>query len=120
MSAQEPVFLYRDDIVGRWTEYKRVVDSMEKTVGEYPDTYIFRENGVFHKGEAAEGVIVFNITGRYQVDGNRIKITYVNYLLNKASRKTTTLELEVLSISDEGLIVRILASTPECKIYFKR
>lgn len=118
--AQEPVYLYRDDIVGRWIEYKRVVDGVEKMSGEHPDTYIFRDNGVFHKGEAAEGVIVFNITGRYQIEDNRIKITYVNYLLNKTNRRPITLELDVLSISDEGMIATILGSTPESKIYFRR
>lgn len=63
---------------------------------------------VFHKGEAAEGVIVFNITGKYDVEGDSITVYYNNYLLNKANRvKPKKIQFKVLSITEKEMLVLV-------------
>lgn len=96
----------KENIVGRWIEVERTEGEKTKPAGEFPDTYIFRDNMVFHKGEAAEGVIVFNITGKYEVEGNFITIYYNNYLLDRLNRlKPKKIHFKVLSVSGDGMHV---------------
>ncbi|MFC4675678.1 hypothetical protein [Dysgonomonas termitidis] len=98
----------KENIVGRWVEAERTEGEKTKPAGEFPDTYIFRDNMVFHKGEAAEGVIVFNITGRYELEGDSVTIYYNNYLLNKANRtKPKRIRFTVLSVSDKEMLVQV-------------
>ena len=100
--------LEKENIVGRWIEVERTEGNSTKQIGEFPDTYIFRDNMVFHKGEAAEGVIVFNITGKYDVEGDSITVYYNNYLLNKANRvKPKKIQFKVLSITEKEMLVLV-------------
>lgn len=90
------------DIVGRWIEVARIEGDSEKEITEFNDTYVFRDNGLFHKGEAAEGIILFNITGRYLVEEDVITIAYKDYISRDASsQKAKKLIFKVLSLSGE-------------------
>jgi hypothetical protein len=107
MKSQDGLSLQKEDIAGRWVERKRMEGNSIKQV-EFPDTYIFRDNMVFHKGEAADGVIVFNITGRYTIDADSIVIYYNNYLLNRVNRqKPKKMQLKALSVSRGEMLVLI-------------
>lgn len=111
MKSQDSLFVQsfrKENIVGRWVEAERTEVEKTKPAGEFPDTYIFRDNMVFHKGEAAEGVIVFNITGKYEMEGDLITIYYNNYLLNKANRlKPKKIQFKILSVSDDEMYVMV-------------
>lgn len=111
IKSQDSLFVqsFREkNIVGRWVEAERTEGEKTKPAGEFPDTYIFRDNMVFHKGEAAEGVIVFNITGKYEMEGDFITIYYNNYLLNKANRlKPKKIQFKILSVSDDEMYVMV-------------
>lgn len=98
----------KENIVGRWVEVEHTEGEKTKPAGEFPDTYIFRDNMVFHKGEAAEGVIVFNITGKYEMEGDFITIYYNNYMLNRVNRqKPKKIQFKVLSVSDDEMHVMV-------------
>lgn len=102
IKSQDKVSISKEDIAGRWMEFKRIEGDNITEIREHPDTYIFRDNMVFHKGEAAEGVIIFNITGRYTVEGNLITIFYKDYLKKNASAEDfKKLVLEVLSLNED-------------------
>lgn len=89
-------------ITGRWMESKRIDGDSIVEITEHPDTYIFRENMIFHKGEAAEGIIVFNITGRYTVAENRITVFYKDYLKKGADKEDAKkLIFEILYINED-------------------
>ncbi|MBK5721929.1 hypothetical protein JGH11_13700 [Dysgonomonas sp. Marseille-P4677] len=121
LRSQESISLYRDDIVGRWIEQKRIEGDKEIVAGEYPDTYIFRDTGVFHKGEASEGVILFNITGRYKIENDIISIIYADYLQDMDKRKEPKLlSFKVLSISDEGMLVSVTDYEKKYRMILKR
>lgn len=111
IKSQDSLFVQsfqKENIVGRWVEAERTEGEKTKPAGEFPDTYIFRDNMVFHKGEAAEGVIVFNITGKYEMEGDLITIYYNNYLLNKANRlKPKKIQFKILSVSDDEMHVMV-------------
>lgn len=111
IKSQDSLFVQsfrKENIVGRWVEAERTEGEKTKPAGEFPDTYIFRDNMVFHKGEAAEGVIVFNITGKYEMEGDFITIYYNNYLLNKANRlKPKKIQFKILSVSDDEMHVMV-------------
>lgn len=111
IKSQDSLFVQsfrKENIVGRWVEAERTEGEKTKPAGEFPDTYIFRDNMVFHKGEAAEGVIVFNITGKYEMEGDFITIYYNNYLLNKANRlKPKKIQFKILSVSDDEMYVMV-------------
>lgn len=111
IKSQDSLFVQsfrKENIVGRWVEAERTEGEKTKPAGEFPDTYIFRDNMVFHKGEAAEGVIVFNITGKYEMEGDLITIYYNNYLLNKANRlKPKKIQFKILSVSDDEMYVMV-------------
>lgn len=121
LKSQESIPLYRDDVVGRWVEQKRIEGDKVTESGEYADTYIFRDTGVFHKGEASEGVILFNITGRYKIEDDTISILYADYLKNKEARKEfEVLLFKVLSISDDSMSVSVTDGNKEYKMILKR
>ena len=111
IKSQDSLFVQsfrKENIVGRWVEAERTEGEKTKPAGEFPDTYIFRDNMVFHKGEAAEGVIVFNITGKYEMEGDFITVYYNNYLLNKANRlKPKKIQFKILSVSDDEMYVMV-------------
>lgn len=98
----QDIKLSDSDIVGRWIEVSRIEGDNETEITEFHDTYVFRDNGLFHKGEAAEGIILFNITGRYSVEEDIITIVYKDYISRDASsQKAKKLIFKVLSLSGE-------------------
>lgn len=101
-------FTPEKDIVGRWIEIKRIVGDSIQNFTEHQDTYVFRSNQIFHKGEAAEGVIIFNITGKYSVKGDTISIIYKDYLNRMSSRQkakeTTFKVLSYDKVTNELLV----------------
>ncbi len=109
------------DIIGRWVEVKRIEGDSTKLVEEYPDTYIFRDNMIFHKGEAAEGVILFNITGKYSIEDNNIVIFYNDYIQRGvANQKAKKIVFEILSITQDEMQVMVHDYDYEYKMILKR
>ncbi|MFV0419259.1 MAG: hypothetical protein ACK5KT_11085 [Dysgonomonas sp.] len=109
IKSQDKISVQQEDISGRWMENKHIEGDNVIEIAEHPDTYIFRDNMVFHKGEAAEGVIIFNITGRYTLEGNLITIYYKDYLKKNASaEKAKKLVFEVLSLNEDKTEMSVL------------
>jgi len=104
--SQDSIPSLKERIVGRWIETSRIEGENVKTINEYADTYIFKDNMVFHKGEASEGVILFNIAGRYMVENNDIVIYYRDYMQKNASnKKAIKLVFKVLTLSENKMHV---------------
>lgn len=119
VSSQSAVTM--EDISGRWIEWGRIEGDSVRLTGDFPDTYIFRDNMVFHKGEASEGVILFNITGKYAIEGDSVIISYRDYLNKRATRQPAKqLVLKVLSKSEDELRVSVIDYDYEYKIILKR
>ena len=120
--AQEPTdSLKLEDIAGRWVEYQRIEGETVYQAGEFPDTYIFRETMIFHKGEAAEGVILFNIAGRYTLNADSITIYYQDYLQKNASKmKPKILVFKVLEQKEDEMTVLAIDYNYEYKMVLKK
>lgn len=119
--SQHSFFLEKEDIVGRWVESKRVEGDSVKVISEYADTYIFKDNGLFHKGEAAEGVIVFNITGKYTVDGNSVEVLYKDYIQRRATAQPAKkITFKVLSCAKDEMTVLVQDYDFEYKMILKK
>ena len=107
--SQKPgIPVTKEDIAGRWTEVKRIEGENTYYAGEHPDTYIFRDNMIFHKGESSEGVILFGVTGRYSVDGDSILILYKDYTERDAGKQNAKkLIFKILSLSENEMLVLV-------------
>ncbi|NDV94228.1 hypothetical protein D0T84_04750 [Dysgonomonas sp. 521] len=98
-----------EKITGRWVEVKETDNTETYTEPEYPYTYIFRENNVFHLGEASDGVILFNITGKYTLLEDTINVIYFDLLHSKTGdRKARQISFKVLSLNNN--IMRLLVN----------
>jgi len=121
MKSQDTVSLIKEDIVGRWIETKRIEGDNIKEITEYHDTYIFRDNMIFHKGEASEGVILFNITGKYTVEEDSIIIFYRDYIKkNASSEDAKKLVFKILSLEGDEMLVSVQDYDYEYKMVLKR
>ncbi|MDH6307666.1 hypothetical protein M2451_000115 [Dysgonomonas sp. PFB1-18] len=119
MNSQNQLAL--EDISGRWIEWARIEGDSVRLSGDFADTYIFRDNMVFHKGEASEGVILFNVTGKYTIEGDSVKVFYRDYLNKRASRQPAKqLILKILSKSKDELRVAVIDYDYEYKMILKR
>lgn len=89
-------------ITGRWIEITRIEGEISTPITEYQDTYIFRKNKLFHKGESSEGIILFNITGKFSVENNIVSIIYKDYTNKETSSgKAKEVVFEILSINKD-------------------
>ncbi len=105
IKAQDSIPSLNKRITGRWIESKRINGNLVKEITSNPDTYIFRDNLTFHKGEVAEGVILFNVAGRYTATGDSIVIHYQDFTQKGTNRKVKKLVLKVLSLSEKEMEV---------------
>lgn len=95
-AQQETNQLTEADIIGRWESKVYNLEKQEAKDNESLHIYYFKDNNVFHRGEIVDGAIIFNITGKYSVKGDSIKMVYQNYLKhNTETRKPQTMILEV-------------------------
>lgn len=92
----------KSDIAGRWVEIKETDKPGQYSETEYPYIYIFKDDYTFHLGESMDGVILFNITGKYLIEKNSIDITYFEFLQNNNTKKLTQkkLSLQIRSIKN--------------------
>lgn len=103
----QDILLNREDIIGRWIEVKEVNNKIEST--EYPDTYIFRDNQTFHLGEASNGVILFNIAGKYSIEEDTVKIIYFDLTQSPShNEKAKQMLLKVASINND--LIKVLVT----------
>ncbi|WP_165020729.1 MULTISPECIES: hypothetical protein [unclassified Dysgonomonas] len=102
--VNDTIRLQKTDIVGRWVEAKRIVNDSIIIEQAFPDHYIFKDDMVFHKGQASEGVILFNIGGRYRIEGDSIAVTYFDFIQNTTdSRVPQTVTFKVVSLSESEI-----------------
>ncbi|MDU1890411.1 MAG: lipocalin family protein [Dysgonomonas sp.] len=121
LQGQSIVSLKQKNIVGRWVEDKAIIGNDSTSAIAYPDTYIFRDNMLFHKGEAAEGIILFNITGKYKIEGNSIIIYYRDYTKRQVQKQDALkLIFEVLSISENEMKILVKDYDFENEIILKK
>lgn len=106
----------KEDIVGRWIEER---DTDNESENAY--TYIFRDNMVFHLGEAYEGVILFNIAGKYAIQGDTISVIFYDFVHGSANnRKARHISFKVLSIDKDKMSVLAKDEEYEYKLFLKR
>lgn len=118
--SQEPSVITKNDIVGRWIEFQRIQGDSVQLISQNPDTYIFRDNMIFHKGSAAEGIIIFNITGKYTIEGDSIIVSYRDYMRRRATaQKSKELIFKVLSKSSNEMEVIVHDYDYEYKMILK-
>jgi len=121
VTAQEALPLKKEDIVGRWTELKRIEGENVKPAGDRGDTYIFREDMTFHKGEVSEGIILFNVAGRYEIKDNSVIIYYRDYIQkNAAKEKAKELIFNILEKSEKEIVVLVSDYSYQYKMVLKK
>jgi hypothetical protein len=102
-------------------ETKRIDGDSIKEIMEYPDTYIFKDNMIFYKGEASEGVILFNVAGRYTVEEDIVTIHYRDYARRNASQqKAKKLVMQILSHHENEMTVLVKDYDYEYKMVLGR
>lgn len=116
MYAQQDT-INKEDIFGRWIE-----DTQLRPDSATPHyTYIFRENMIFHLGEAFDGVIIFNITGKYTYENNSISVVYFDLINgNPKDRKAYYISFDVLSLENNKMTLLAKDSGYNYKIYLKK
>lgn len=95
----------KENIVGRWFVFQSGDSIRADSVPAPSAIYFFKDDTMFHIGEVNEGVILFNITGRYAVNDNIVEMTYRNYLHPDAGSKSMT--LIVHTIAKNEMVVSI-------------
>ncbi|NDV78836.1 hypothetical protein [Dysgonomonas sp. 511] len=119
--AQETHVSAKEKIEGRWHEYKRIQGDSTTFIIENPDTYIFKENMVFHKGEATDGMILFNIAGKYKLEDGAIIIYYQDYLdKNVKKQSPKKLVFKLLSLSKDEMHVLVQDYNYEYEMMLKK
>jgi len=109
------------EILGRWIEKERIDSDNVITIPDSPDMYFFKENHIFHKGQAIENLVIFNITGKYEIDGDSVTITYNDYTLNKAQRETPKIMVfKILSLTKNKMLILLQDYTYEYKLLLKK
>lgn len=120
-SQDTPLSITVNDISGRWTEVKENKESTDSdTTGSF--TYIFRDNMVFHCGEAFEGVILFNVAGKYSIEKDLIKVVYFDFSQSntESSKKTKLITFKILALKDNQMTALVKDYGYEYKIILKR
>ncbi|MFT3993125.1 MAG: hypothetical protein QM660_02365 [Dysgonomonas sp.] len=96
-----------DSVIGRWMEESRqniTTDSLIEPAQPY--MYIFKQDSVFHRGEVSEGVILFNITGKYTISDHIINIRYMDFSNKRPGKvKEKNMTFEIKEISKDTMIV---------------
>lgn len=111
-SQKTDSLLTQADIIGRWQEVERTLDPNNPLVEEPSAIYIFKEDGVFHKGRETEGLILFDIAGKYEVKSDTIHILYFDFSRSQSteSAKAKRMSMKVLNHSDDELNVAVRLS----------
>lgn len=81
--ANTPALVVKDStaltyslVEGRWIEERE---------GEPNNIYVFRKDSSFFKAVDNPELLIFNVSGRYQLEGDSIKIFYQNISNNRVS-----------------------------------
>ncbi|MDR1706397.1 MAG: hypothetical protein LBR46_00160 [Prevotella sp.] len=110
----------KEDIVGRWVE-DISLKSDSNHIEAHSYTYIFRENMIFHLGEIYNGIILFNIAGKYTLDNNIISVVYYDLINGNAkTRKAHHISYEIVSLKNERMILLTRDYNYDYKISLKR
>lgn len=113
----------KEDLIGRWIEIKRIEGEKAKEITVHHDTYIFKDDNLFHKGEASEGIVLFNITGRYAVEKDSITIVYKDYLTresSKAESKNLTFRVLAFDKKNKEILVSVIDYDYEYQMILKK
>ncbi len=100
----------KSDIAGRWVEVEETNKPEHYLEPEYPHIYIFKNDYTFHLGESMDGVILFNITGKYSIEKNGIDIIYFEFLQNSNTKKLTPKQLSLQITSLKNGIMTVYVS----------
>lgn len=99
----DSVILKKEDVVGRWIEKTRFVNQGD-SISTKPYTYIFKEDQTFHRGTATNDVLIFNVTGRFQVWNDTVSISYRDYMSRRpGANKNRSITLRILAWSDRQM-----------------
>lgn len=117
MLAQEGIIksdslITKSDIVGRWQEVERTLDPNNPLAQEPSAIYIFKEDGNFHKGRETEGLMLFDVAGRYEIKADTIHVLYFDFSRSQStgSAKAKRMSMKVLNCSDDELNVAVRQS----------
>lgn len=99
----DSVVLDSGHIVGRWGEKSRF-DNEGNATPTQPYTYIFKNDKVFHRGTTTNDVLIFNVTGRFNVQNDLIVLSYKDYLNRRPGvNKEQQMTLRILVWGEEQM-----------------
>lgn len=104
----KPIVLDQEVVAGRWLETKYTKDKIDRTDDNISSILIFKENLNFHKGKNTEAMIIFDIAGKYSVQGDSINITYFDFSTKRPdSNKPRKMVINVHSIVHDEMKVTV-------------
>lgn len=101
-----------DSLVGRWIEEK---------VDQPNNIYVFRKDSCFFKAvDNNEGVLLFNVPGRFFVKDDSIKIVYYTLQAGGRPARINNMIFRVLNQSPEELNIEKIERNRSTSIYLKK
>lgn len=98
---QDTIKLELQHVEGRWIEANK--NSEDKR-----NIYVFRPEYTFHKAIDNDDVLVFNITGKFELSNDSIKVYYQDFSRpNVRKPRVRTMIFRVIALSDDELNINI-------------
>lgn len=102
------VVLEKGHIIGRWIEKTRFLNAQDTVIPKQPYTYIFKEDGMFHRGMATNDVLIFNVAGRYNVEEDLIKMSYRDYTNQRpGGNKERNMVFKVIAWAEDQMTILV-------------
>ena len=112
----DSVILNTEHIAGRWIEKERFVNENDTIIPKLPYTYIFKDDLMFHRGVTTNDVLIFNVTGRYEVVGDLVTVIYRDYMNKRpGANKDRKMTFKILAWSEQQMTA--LVKEPYAKEY---
>lgn len=103
--------IHEEDLIGRWIEEERYIGNSTENMLKNPLVYIFYDDMKFSRGEQSDGIVIFGVSGHYDVDNGYVKMWYRNYITeNASSSKERTMYSKILSMTKDKAEVEVTES----------
>lgn len=118
---QQACPLSKEYIAGRWGSNSYILDDVSLDSIVPMKIYFFKDNLTFHRGDVTKGAVIFNITGRYSISGDTLKMYYQDYLnQTQATRKPQKTFFKIFYHDDNRMDIDIIEPKNQLPLILRR